>query len=260
MQVEVTVLTRRGAAVMRRLHTVTGETIRFGRGTDNEVPLPDIRVELTAAVLRQHTDGLFIERLGNSPLRVNGGTTPAALVGPGDKILIGPYEIIFSNPPDGLDAALSVELVQGVGNSLQRLMAESRIGLDQTGLSKRRTSWVLFAALTILCLAVPIVLYSIGAGVKRSTFVAADSNPTFLGIAWSPGEISNPHRYFAQNCATCHQGAFALVKDSACLSCHSQIGNHVESTAGSDHDRCTSVSKRRDARVVTRSTAGCVAS
>jgi predicted CXXCH cytochrome family protein len=237
MQAEVTVLTRRGAAVMRRLHTVTGGTIRFGRGTDNEVPLPDIRVELTAAVLRQQTDGLFIERLGDSPLRVNGGTTGAALVDPGDEILIGPYKIVLSNPPNGFDVALSVELVQVVGDSLQRLMAESRIGLDQTGLSKRRTSWVFFGALTILCLAVPIVLYSMGIGLKPSASVPADSNPTFLGLAWSPGEISNPHRYFAQNCATCHQGAFSLVKDSACLACHSRIGNHVESAAGSDRDQ-----------------------
>src|ERR1700748_577247 len=165
MQAEVTFLTRRGAAVMRKSHTVTTETIRFGRGTDNEVPLPDIRVELTAAVLRQHTDGLSIERLSDSPLRVNGGTTGASFVGPRDEILIAPYKIRLSNPPDGLDVALSVELVQGVGDSLQRLMAESCIGLDQTGLSKRRTSWVLFAVLTILCLAVPIVLYSMGASV-----------------------------------------------------------------------------------------------
>jgi predicted CXXCH cytochrome family protein len=236
MQAEVTFLTRRGAAVMRKSHTVTAETIRFGRGTDNEVPLPDIRVELTAAVLRQHTDGLFMERLGDSPLRVNGGTTGSALVGPGDEILIGPYKIVLSKPPDGIDVTLSVELVQGVGDSLQRLMAESRIGLDQTGLSKRRTSWMLFAVLTLLCLAVPIVLYSIGAGVKRSASVPAERNPTFLGIAWNPGEISNPHRYFAQSCVTCHQSAFALVKDSACLTCHSQIGNHAEAAATSDHD------------------------
>ena len=165
------------------------------------MPLPDIRVELTAAALRERPEGLFIERLGDLPLRVNGETTGAALVGPGDEILIGPYKIVLSNPPDGLDAALSVELVQGVGDLLQRLMAESRIGLDQTGLSKRRASWILFATLTILCLAVPIVLYSMQAGLRGGTSVPADSNHTFLGIAWSPGEISNPHRYFAQNCA-----------------------------------------------------------
>jgi hypothetical protein len=231
MQAEITFLTRRGAAVMRKPHTVTAATIRFGRGTDNEVALPDIRVSLTAAALRQRPDGLFIERLGDSSLRVNGETTGAALVGPGDEILIGPYKIVLSSPPEGLDAALSVELVQTMGDTLQRLVAGSRIGLDRTRLSKRRASWALFVMLTILCLAIPIALYSIGSGVKGSASVAANGTSTFLGIAWNPGEISNPHRYFAQHCVTCHAGAFALVQDAACLTCHSAIGNHMEHAA-----------------------------
>ena len=234
MQAEITFLTRRGTAVMRRSHTVTAERIRFGRGTDNEVPLADIRVELTAAALRQRGDGLFIERLGDSPLRVNGATTGGSLVRPGDEILIGPYRIVLNDPPDGFDAALAVELVEPIGDSLQRLLTQSRIGLDQTRLSKRRASWVLFTALTVLCLAVPIALYSMGEGVKRSASVPANGISALLGIAWNPGEISNPHRYFAQNCAACHQNAFAPVKDSACLTCHSRIGNHIQSAAESD--------------------------
>jgi hypothetical protein len=238
MQAEITFLTRRGAAVMRKSLTVTAETIRFGRGTDNEVPLTDIRVELTAAALRQRADGFFIERLGDSPLRVNGETTGAALVGPGDEILIGPYKLVLSNPPEGLDAALSVELVQPIGDTLQRLVADSRIGLDQTRLSKRRASWALFGTLIILCLAIPIALYSVG---RRSTPDQADGASTtlgiawnLLGIAWKPGELSNQHRYFAQNCATCHQSPFALVKDAACLTCHGGIGNHIPPAAASD--------------------------
>jgi hypothetical protein len=238
MQAEVTFLTRRGAAVMRKPHRVTAEIIRFGRGTDNEVALPDIRVELTAAALRQRTDGLLIERLGDSPLRVSGETIGAALVGPGDEILIGPYKIVLSNPPEGFDAELSVELVQPMGDALQRLVAGSRIGLDQTRLSKRRASWALFVSVTIVCLAIPITLYSLGDGVRRSTSVPADGLSTIFGIAWNllgtawnPGELSNQHRYFAENCAICHQSPFALVNDSACLTCHGGIGNHIEPVA-----------------------------
>jgi predicted CXXCH cytochrome family protein len=233
MQAEVTLLTRRGAAVMRSAHTVTAEIIRFGRGTDNEVPLSDIRVELAAAALRQRPEGLFIERMGDSPMRVNGVTADVALVSVGDEILIGPYKIVVTKAPEGLDAALSVELIQPIGDSLQRLMTESRIGLHQTGLSKRRASWALFAILTILCLGVPIALYTHGGDVDRSVSGA----PSFLGILWNPGEISNPHRYFAQNCATCHQGVFAVVQSAACLACHQKIGNHFESAAAVDGDQ-----------------------
>lgn len=169
MQAEVTFLTRRGAAVMRRSRTATGQNIRFGRGTDNEVPLADIRVELAAATLSQRGDGLFIERLGDALLRVNGASTGAGRVGPGDEILIGPYKVVLSAPPEGLDAALSVELVQPLGDALQRLTTGSRIRLDQTHLSRRRASWVVFLLLTVLCLAVPIAVYSLGSAVKRST-------------------------------------------------------------------------------------------
>ena len=45
MRAEITFLTRRGAAVMRKSYQVTADIIRFGRGTGSDVPLPDIRVE-----------------------------------------------------------------------------------------------------------------------------------------------------------------------------------------------------------------------
>jgi predicted CXXCH cytochrome family protein len=234
MQAEITFLTRRGTAVMRRSRIVSADNIRFGRGTDNEVPLADIRVELTAATLRPGADGLFIQRLGDSPVRVNGETSGTLPVGPGDEILIGPYRIVLGNPPGGLDAALSVELVEPAGDSLQRLLTQSRIGLDRTRLSKRRTSWVLFFILTLLCLAIPIVLYTMGDGGKRNASAPANGVSSLLAVAWNPGEISNPHRYFAQDCAACHQTPFAVVKDSACLNCHSGIGNHIASDTESD--------------------------
>jgi len=259
MQAEITFLTRRGTAVMRKTHLLTGESIRFGRGTDNDVPLADIRAELTAAALRQGADGLFIQRLGDAPLRVNGETTANSPVRPGDEILIGPYKIVLGNPPAGLDVALSVELVEPIGDSLQRLLTQSSIGLDKTKLSKRRGSWLLFTTLTILCLAVPIALYSTREGVKPNTYVPADGGSSLLGIAWNPGEISNPHRYFAQNCGACHQNAFAAVKDSACLSCHSKIGITSGRLSKATHCRCVGFSRRCDAQNVTRSTAACVA-
>jgi hypothetical protein len=228
MQAEVTLLTQRGTAVMRKSHIVTGPSIRFGRGTNNEVPLPDIRAELAAAALSQRTEGLFIEQLGDAPLRVNGGSTGAARVGPGDEILIGPYKVVLSEPPDGLDAALSVELVQPLGDALQRLMTVSRLRLDQTHLSKRRASWTVFLLLTVLCLAVPIAIYSRGSAVKKSSFVPPEGGSALVGAAWSPGEMSNQHRYFGLHCVTCHETAFSLVKDPACLTCHAAIGNHIE--------------------------------
>jgi predicted CXXCH cytochrome family protein len=228
MQAEVTFLTRRGAAVIRKSQFVSGERIRFGRGTDSEVPLPDIRVELAAAALSQRAEGLFIEKLGDAPLLVRGSSTVSERVAPGDEILIGPYKVVLTEPPAGVDAALSVELMQPLGDTLQRLTAGSRLRLDQTHWSKRGASWTAFLLLAVLCLAAPIVLYSLGSGKAPRTSIPAEDGSTFLGIAWNPGELSNPHRYFAQHCATCHESSFTRVKDSACLTCHAAIGGHIE--------------------------------
>src|SRR6185437_14875256 len=49
--------------------------------------------------------------------------------------------------------------------------------------------------------------------------------------SWNAGDISNPHRFFALACATCHRSAFASVPDGACLTCHSDVGNHLEASA-----------------------------
>jgi predicted CXXCH cytochrome family protein len=231
MQVEVTRLTRRGAALMRRPQSVTAASIRFGRGSGNEVPLSDLRVDLAAAELEQRNQDLFISALGDSPLRVNGQSATAAVVHPGDEILIGPYKVVIADPPEGFDAALSVELVQPMGDALQRLTAQTRLRLDQTHLNKRSASWALFIVLVLLCLAVPVVAYQAGYIVKKPAEVPDAGILGLIGMAWNPGELSNQHRYFASHCATCHQGAFTEVKDSACLTCHGEIGNHFEASA-----------------------------
>jgi predicted CXXCH cytochrome family protein len=228
MQVEVTTLTRRGAAVMRRAHTVTAASIRFGRGTDNEVQLADIRVELAAAVLQPRPGGLAIEQLGDAPLRVRGQTVNAAPIEIGDEILIGPYRVVLTPPPEGCDAALSVELVQPMGDALQRLIAENRIGLDQSGLHKRRASWVLFVVLALICLVLPIGYYWHGSAATIGEPTRAGKTATLINMSWNPGQLSNVHRFFAADCKTCHVGSFARVPDRACLACHSKVGSHFD--------------------------------
>jgi predicted CXXCH cytochrome family protein len=228
MQVEVTFLTRRGPdALMRRAQTVTGEVIRIGRGSDNEVQLADIRVGLRAAILSEREGGMFIERAADEPLRINGASVASAAVRPDDRIAIGPYEIVIAAPPAGLDAALTVELVQPLGDALERLMAQSHLSLDQAGWSRRRWSWVGFALFAIIGLALPIIIYPFGLIAPSSNSVPPRQFTDYVSLSWNAGQLSNPHRFFAQDCATCHRAAFASVPDSACLSCHSNIGNHL---------------------------------
>jgi hypothetical protein len=231
MQAEVTFLTRRGPdAVMRRSQTVVADSIRFGRGSDNEVQLSDIRVGLHAAVLTRREAGLSIERAGEEPMRVNGASTASATLRPGDKVSIGPYELVTVEPSGAFDVALTIELVQPLGDALERLMAQSRIGLGQAW-SKRRLSWLLFSLFAILGLAVPLALFPFGHSVTSSRTVPPAGLTNFVNMSWNAGAISNPHRFFGFECATCHRGAFSSVPDAACLTCHSNVGSHLEASA-----------------------------
>jgi predicted CXXCH cytochrome family protein len=224
MEVEVTFLTVRGSAVMRRSRRIDARRVRFGRGTGNEVQLPDIRVDLTAAALFPRSGVLTIEALGPSPLRVNGRGTRSAAIGLGDEILIGPYRIQLSEPPAGCDAALLIELVQPLGDALQRLMLQ----VQTVPLGKRAASWTGFLIIALVFLAGPIIVYFVGFA-PMSRAIPGDSGVLAPVVQlWEPGELSNPHRFFAANCATCHRAAFARVADDSCLACHSEIGRHIE--------------------------------
>jgi len=228
MEVEVTFLTVRGSAVMRRSRRIDARRVRFGRGTGNEVQLPDIRVDLTAAALFPRSGVLTIEALGPSPLRLNGRGTRSAPIGLGDEILIGPYRIQLSEPPPGCDAALLIELVQPLGDALQRLMSQVQGGVAAVPFGKRAAAWTGFLIIALVFLAGPIIVYFVGFA-PLSRAIPSDSGVMApLVRLWEPGELSNPHRFFATNCATCHRAAFARVRDDSCFACHGGIGRHVE--------------------------------
>jgi predicted CXXCH cytochrome family protein len=231
MEVEVTFLTVRGSAVMRRSRRVDARRVRFGRGTGNEVQLPDIRVDLNAAALFPRSGVLTIQAVGPSPLRVNGRSTRSASIGLGDEVLIGPYRIQLSEPPPGCDAALLIELVQPLGDALARLMLQARSGVEGAPFGKRAASWTGFLIVALVFLAGPMIVYFYGSA-PFSRAIPGDAGALAPIVAlWEPGELSNSHRFFAANCAACHRAAFARVPDDACLGCHGGVGSHTAASA-----------------------------
>ncbi|HWB47917.1 MAG TPA: cytochrome c3 family protein [Stellaceae bacterium] len=212
---------------MRRSQHASGPRIGLGRGTDNAVPLADIRVGLHIAALVPREGGIAIEKLGSSPLIINGDSVDYARLNPGDEILLGPYRIEILPPPEGCDGAIQIELVQPMGAALERLSAGARIGLERTGASKRIYAWTGFVVIAVICLAVPIIFYSGGYMQPWSKQATNPKFPQLVGLSWNAGTFSNAHRFFAADCKTCHQGAFAAIPDNACLSCHAKVGNHV---------------------------------
>ncbi len=226
--------------VSRRGEEITAEALRFGRGAENEVYLPDPRVPLQFAHLHQVRDRLVIQAEGAADLRVNGVVLRTASVSPGDTIGLGPYEIEIDEPPEGADTAITVRLVEPLGDDLQQLLARSRTSLQATILSKRRWSWALFLGIFAVFLVLPIAAFFMNGGgeaVKRLS-VAGEKPPDsgeprqWLPIRfdspWESGEISAPHKFIAKDCNLCHQKAFVQVPNEACLSCHKNVGKHAD--------------------------------
>src|SRR6185312_4041310 len=216
---------------MRRARRVSAERIGFGRGTNNEVPLKDLRVALSAASLFLGESGLVVESLGLSPLQLNGHSAQTAPVKPGDEILIGPYRILMTDPPEGCDAALSFELVQPMGDALGNLVSGSRVGLQSAAPSKRAMAWTAFIVVIAIALIAPIVIYAAGLVPSWREGKPRPGAAGVVALSWNAGQLSNPHRPFATDCKACHQASFTAVADNACLACHANVGSHAEKTA-----------------------------
>ncbi len=235
MEALVRFLTRRRSGnVGARDHEVSCEQVRFGRSAESEAYLADPRVRLHHAALHLRPHGLFVEA-AEQELTVNDRPCRSATVKPGDRIGVGPYEVVVIDPPPGKDLAVTVELVRKLGDDLQKLEARSRVSLPAAGLGKRRWSWALALLVLGLFLVWPVVDYFTqrAAGTAMQTpREAAPPEPRVWpmapDLAWDTGQVSGPHGNFADNCGVCHQKAFVKVQDKACVACHADIRHHAD--------------------------------
>ena len=208
---------------------LTADTLRMGRGTANEILLSDIRIGVAEAVLQLRDGTIYLNQVGTNPVRVNGEATAATAVKPGDEIQIGPYKITIIDPPAGVEVAVTVEMVDPLGDDFARLQAQNIIRLEQTWLSKRRTAWLFGIAILMLFLALPVVAYYVnGTPDPRAPSQTTRILPSVIDVTWNVGEISNPHKNFWRECRACHEAAFSGVRDEACLGCHSVVQHHVD--------------------------------
>ncbi|MBM3600202.1 MAG: hypothetical protein FJX35_18520 [Alphaproteobacteria bacterium] len=224
MQCLITFVTKRArGGTVNKDNLVNADVVRFGRATDCEVHLPDPRIALRQVELHLREGGLFIESLTGTDLTVNGAIVRSALVHPGDKLAIGPYDVTINPPKAGIDAAVSIEMARPLSDDLAQLHERSRVSLGATALSKRGLSWSLFVLVVLLFLVAPVVAY-LSPGAREAT----KTWPIKADTAWNSGEISNAHKFFSGDCGACHQKAFVPVEDKACIACHKTIEQHAD--------------------------------
>ena len=216
------------------------ERLRIGRGSDQDLQIPDLRAALAHAEILQDRRGpLLLAKTGNG-VWLNGAPVENAKLEPGDVIGIGRYELtVFTAPGAALAIGVEERLTQGA--ELEERKASFITRLDQTVLSTRRTAWLL-ALLVLLCtLLIPL-------GLRYGTPPPTDPTQAtqhFLDDSvWLPGPVSSAHGHFADNCSACHVQPFTQVQDSACLACHEDVQAHsIDPVIAAHHrfaeQRCT---------------------
>ena len=237
MELSITTLTRRkNGSIGRKEEKKTCEALRVGRDTKDELFLPDHRIPYQLATLHPGEDGFFIEAEGDNDLRLNEKIIQRAHVNIGDSIGIGPYELKIVEPGDGIDLAVTIELIHPVGDDVEELLSRSNLSINDAGFSKRALSWTLGLSILVLFLVLPILdgTYNVFRSsvstetTKNQTNTMFTENKVTFDFSWHTGEVMDSHKFFANDCEACHTKAFVMVEDQACIACHQETHEHFD--------------------------------
>ncbi len=96
MKLLVSYLTRkRSGDVAHRDTEVDDDVIHIGRGTDCQIYLHDPRIAILQAEIHERAGGMYLQDAeSRDNLVVNGDVTAHAILKPGDKIELGPFELV----------------------------------------------------------------------------------------------------------------------------------------------------------------------
>lgn len=225
---------RQGDAVPTE-QTLQADPLRIGRGADCKLHLPDPRVALHHASMGLSDDGKCFVEAAAGTVKVDGRFERSMRLKPGQKITIGPFEIIVLPTPADFDLALSVELVEPLidTNKAGGKRATIRSSLAQTWLSKRAMSWIGASLILLAFLAWP-VMHALDRADRQPNATANDqanirtSNKWSItpDASWDPGALSSAHHSFGRDCGKCHATPFVQTKNEQCENCHQSIGWH----------------------------------
>ena len=205
--------------------TLTADVLRIGRGTDCAMFLPDPRISLHHAAIHLSPDGIASLEAESGIISIDGSFERASRLREGQRVLLGPYEMLVLAPPPDHDLALSIELIDALREGVDEVRGNVRAGLDQTWLSKRLGAWLFLLAILGIFLAWP-ALKAIEGQQHPEIRKAAMKQTVTADAAWDPGPLASAHATFGRDCGSCHQEPFVQVRNAACEDCHKAIGWH----------------------------------
>jgi len=200
-----------GGGEIVRTRRIDGGEALIGRGSECDIYLPDLAVDMEHARLRVTGVGrVGIESLTGHPFLVDGkrSLNVELEVVRGHKLSFGDFDLLLGQGGEG-DISVTV-----LRREEDRAVSASVFSLKAAVFGRRRMAWTLGLAILLICLIVPFA----GAAYLSRLHIHPDQQ-------WSTGPLSKAHAFLEKDCQACHQKAFVAVRDDACLSCHKAGGD-----------------------------------
>lgn len=228
---------------------VSVDVIAIGSAANSTLQLLGAAIAASHAAIRAAGDGFSIAARGGSRITVNGREVASSALAEGDVVAIGKHQLRRVAAPAGFDLALEIQLDDTAAPS--EYERAFRTDLDQTWLSRRRASWLLFLLVPLLAFAIPLL----AALMHRSDAPVQAKAPHWLpdDTLWSTGMLVPAHQQAAgERCETCHRKFFTHVRDPDCKKCHENIEDHVSPahlalTKLGPKERCAECHREHDA-------------
>jgi len=216
------------------------DQLSIGRGTDQELLLPGERVAYRHAEISLSAGQYRIRALGSAGVTLNGRSCKVAVLNSGDQILIGDYRLVVLPTPEGVDLALSLEVLeQQDAPAVDPTLFTTRLDALPHWRS-RRWAWLLFSVMLLGALLLPalVALQSNWQSSFRDTPLVPDDS------FWLSGPLHSMHSTIGKDCQACHTSPFSRVKNEACMECHTDTAMHISEshpdTSMFEGERCAS--------------------
>jgi Cytochrome c3 len=209
-------VTAQGREIVRN-RDLAADRLSLGRAADSDLHLPDLTLDPRHAEIALLGDGrVQIEASGALGFLLDGRRVTSATIDPasGSELRFGSYRVAISRDSDGIALLTVGEVASGDAPHEEK----SVFSLGGRFGGKRLASWLLFAAVLIGFLVVPI--YSVLHRAPKET-VRGDA-------AWNSGPLSQAHHQLEGMCESCHVKPFEPVQDTTCLTCHKDIADHAK--------------------------------
>ncbi|MBV1904519.1 MAG: cytochrome c3 family protein [Pseudomonadales bacterium] len=198
---------------------LSSNEITIGSAQDQLIQLIGIDIKSAHLVLKESDGVVNVKCMRGCKVSINDKLVGSAAISQGDVLKLGGHSLKVFKAPSGFDLALELDPDQSVDSSVYQYAYRTK--LTDTWLSKRKPAWILAAAVLLLGGFLPALFMSGDGETSWRAFLPTDK-------LWISGPLLPAHNVaMGDDCSACHRIPFQQVQDEACLSCHTNLSDHV---------------------------------